>query len=211
MRMKKVLLRICYIVLRIYGLTLRFRFHNFDNIEKQRGDKLVFAIWHGQLLPFIFEGSKFNISTVVSLSKDGEIGSFILNLFGIKTVRGSSSRGGSNALNTLRKMMNENKLNAAITVDGPKGPRLKPKPGVIYLAKITGKKIIPLIFSVKKYHRLKSWDGFIFPYPFSKIDIIAGEVLNVSDDVSKESIDKSLEILESSMLKLTRENFPYFL
>lgn len=209
--MKKLFLRICYIILKIYGSTLRFRFHNFDNIKKQGGDKLVFAIWHGQLLPFIFEGSKFNMSTVVSLSKDGEIASFFLNLFGIKTARGSSSRGGSNALNTLRKMMNENNLNAAVTIDGPKGPRLKPKPGVVYLAKITGQKIVPLIFSVKKYHRFKSWDGFILPYPFSKIDIIAGEVINVSDDVLKESIDKSLEILESSMLKLTRENFPDFL
>lgn len=209
--MQKLILRICYFVLKIYGFSLRFRFRNFDYIKNDGSDRLVFAIWHGQLLPFIFKGSNFNMSTVVSLSKDGEIASFFLKLFGIKTARGSSSRGGSNALNILRKIMNEKNLNATITIDGPKGPRLRPKPGAVYLAKITGGKIVPLVFWVKRYHRFKSWDGFILPYPFSKIDIIAGDVINVSEDVSKESIDKSLEVLENSMLKLTRENFPDFL
>lgn len=210
--MQKFILRICYFILKIYGLTLRFRFVNFDNVaEKKKGGGLVFAIWHGQLLPFIFKASKFKIATVVSLSKDGEIADFLLNLFGIKTVRGSSSRGGSRALNSLRKIMNDNKLNAAITVDGPKGPRLKPKPGVVYLAKITGGEIIPLVFSTKKFYRFKSWDGFILPYPFSEVCIIAGESISVSGDISKEYVDKSLEILEKSMVELARENFPDFL
>ena len=79
----------------------------------------------------------------------------------------------------------------AITVDGPKGPPHIVKPGVIEVARICKCAILPFSFSVDKSWVIKkSWDQFIIPKPFSKIIVVIGEPIYISDDISRDKFNE---------------------
>jgi lysophospholipid acyltransferase (LPLAT)-like uncharacterized protein len=88
-------------------------------------------------------------SILISQHKDGEYISQIMSWFGFKSIRGSSTRGGSLALRKMAKEMRSGS-HGAITPDGPKGPRHKSKEGAILLASLTGSPLIPVAFSSSK-------------------------------------------------------------
>ncbi|TYB34061.1 MAG: lysophospholipid acyltransferase family protein [Flexistipes sinusarabici] len=198
----KLGLTLLFFIIRIYSWTLRFNAvylsDEFDNNKKK-----VFAIWHGHLLPLVLYYKNTQTMTIVSKSKDGDIADFFLKKLGYKTVRGSSSRGGSEALMNAANLMGSG-LDAAVTIDGPKGPKFSVKPGVIYLAKKAGGEIIPVVCSVKWYKKFRSWDNFILPAPFSKINIYFGENMQVAEPMDRETIKYETEVLREKMLELTR-------
>jgi len=209
--MEKFLFSLAYLIIKAYSSTFRYKEFGTENLDVANGKKIVFAIWHGQLFPFVYLYKHKNIITIVSESKDGEIAAKLLNKFGFDTSRGSSSRNGTKAIIGCKKIMVKKNLSAAITIDGPKGPRLVAKPGAVFLAKITDQIIIPVVCHAKKVFKFNSWDKFIVPYPFSKIEVFYGKPIMVDKDTSKESIDSSLEELQKNMLELTRENSPDFI
>ncbi|HKI80352.1 MAG TPA: DUF374 domain-containing protein, partial [Pseudodesulfovibrio sp.] len=101
------------------------------------------------------------VVTFVSQSKDGEVIARVLEQIGHVTVRGSSTRGGVRALLQAKRIMEKQNRMAVFTVDGPKGPRHKPKDGIIFLAQRAGAKIVPLrAYPVSKKVFDKSWDHF---------------------------------------------------
>lgn len=209
--MKKFLISLGYLIIKGYSSTFRYEEYGVENLNLTKGKKIVFAIWHGQLFPFVYLYRRKNIITIVSESKDGEIAAKLLNKFGFYTSRGSSSRNGTKAIISCKRIMAKKNLSAAITIDGPKGPRLVAKPGAIFLAKITDQTIIPVVCHAKKVFKFNSWDRFIVPYPFSKIKVFYDKPIIVDKNISKESIDSSLEELQKRMLELTRENSPDFI
>lgn len=198
----KVALTLLFFIIRIYSWTLRFNAVYLSD-EFNNNKKKVFAVWHGQLLPLVLFYKNTGTVAIVSKSKDGDIADFFLKRLDYKTVRGSSSRGGNEALMNAAALM-ENGLNAAVTVDGPKGPKFSVKPGVIYLAKKACGEIIPVICSVKWYKRFSSWDNFILPAPFSKINIYFGEKIQVAEVMDRETINYEATVLREKMLELTR-------
>jgi lysophospholipid acyltransferase (LPLAT)-like uncharacterized protein len=106
----------------------------------------------------------------------------VLESFGFLTVRGSSSRGGMRALVAARKLMDEQGVGIIFTVDGPRGPRHKVKPGAVFLARLAGSPIVPVrvvMSRAKVFHR--AWDKFQLPLPFSKCTIIYGDPVIVPD------------------------------
>ena len=104
---------------------------------------------------------------LVSPSKDGELFVRTMKYFDHETVRGSSSRGGRAALRELLSLCKE-KEDIVLTPDGPRGPRHELKDGVVQLARMSGRPIIPVAFTCHRGHRFKSWDRFLLPYPFSR-------------------------------------------
>ncbi|MBF0361776.1 MAG: lysophospholipid acyltransferase family protein [Oligoflexia bacterium] len=123
-------------------------------------------------------GQKYSI--MVSSSKDGEIASTVARGFGFVPVRGSSTRGGKKAKDEMLALL-KNGVPAALTVDGPKGPRRVCRAGIIDLAFKAKVSILPMIAVASStwiFH--KSWDKFKFPKPFSTIIIRYGKPLNVS-------------------------------
>ncbi|MGA1862394.1 lysophospholipid acyltransferase family protein [Deferribacter thermophilus] len=205
--MNRIVLEIGHRILKLYYKTLRYELVNRDVVDKLRGKKeqIVFAIFHGQLLPFVYLHKGEQIVTIVSESKDGEIADFFLKKFGFQTVRGSSSRGGVKAVIGAKRLMGDI-YNAAITVDGPKGPIYEVKPGVIYLAKKKNKPIIPAVAICNKYKQFNSWDKFILPFPFSKIKIIYGEPIYFSKHLDDDLLEKDRLFLQSRMLELLHAN-----
>jgi len=141
-----------------------------------RGEGYVGAFWHGRILmiPFLYPGKALHI--LVSRHRDGEIIANILSCFGFHLVRGSSSKGGSDALREMMRMLrSDNDLGLA--ADGPRGPAEVLKPGAAQLGRLSGKAVIPISFSASRSLRFNSWDRFMFPFPFSRGVFVVGEPL----------------------------------
>lgn len=133
-------------------------------------EKYIFVFWHQKMLPAWYFLSKINSIAIVSLSKDGEVLSKILSKWGVKTIRGSSSKGGKEALENL--MIASEKHHLLITPDGPRGPIFEFKAGAVIVSARKQKEIVLVGVNIhNKYVFKRSWDKFQFPMPFTKIDI----------------------------------------
>ena len=157
------------------------------------------TFWHNRI-PAIAVGflrcyphrSRRGVVVLTSPSKDGEILAGVMASLGMGSVRGSSSRRGSTALRELTEKLKKGH-DLAITPDGPRGPKYSLGPGVVFLAQKTGLRILPLHAYYHRAFRLKTWDSFAIPWPFSKISIVLDHYM---------TIDPSLNDLEPERLKL---------
>ena len=146
-------------------------------------EPILVAIWHENAAMLIPKFAQDNIHALASRSRDGEIGARMVKHFGVDCVRGSSSKGGSEALSEIVKVAPNVKA-LGITVDGPRGPRRKTKPGIVILSQRTGYPIIPVAASATKTLRAKSWDRMCIPLPFGKYLYAIGDPIApaASDD-----------------------------
>ena len=131
------------------------------------GRYAILATWHDQLLMIPPEYSGAASKVLISSSKDGELIARVVEYFGVGAVRGSSNRGGKAAFRELTKLSKE-PINLGFTPDGPRGPRHIVKEGVVQLARISGRPIVPIAFACSNGHRFQSWDRFLLPFPWGK-------------------------------------------
>lgn len=141
-----------YLFIRFLALTIKIEWVHkerlIDTLVKKK-TRVIYCFWHDRLLmmPLVALGQK--ASVLISQHRDGEYISQIISWFGFKTIRGSSTRGGSLALRKMAREMRSG-WHGAITPDGPRGPRYVAKEGAILLASLTGSPLIPLAFSSSK-------------------------------------------------------------
>ncbi len=153
--------------MKLYIKTLKIKIHNPPDTNSH----FVFIFWHSKMLLgwWLFRNTKS--AALVSQSKDGEILNNILTSWNYMVIRGSSSKGGKEALTELAELVKRG-YSAVITPDGPRGPVNEIKNGALMISNITGVHIIPVSIA---YHKKKilnrSWDRFEIPLPFSKCDI----------------------------------------
>lgn len=168
------------------------------------GQSVVAAVWHDELFPFMSFRQKWPVVAVVSRSRDGEWLAGILHGLGVSTVRGSSSRGGANALHGATRSIQRGE-NVVITLDGPRGPRHKAKPGALHLAAREGIPIVPARLFMTNSKKFRSWDRFQLPMPFSRVRLVWGEPYTVPADLSRaedlvaacEELERRLQALEN--------------
>jgi len=132
---------------------------------------------------------------LISASKDGALLARVLKYFNVTAIRGSSSRRGRQALLEITGRLQEG-FNAAITPDGPKGPKYQAQEGVIALAQVTGASIIPVSMKTARKFVTRSWDGFQIPKPFARCELYIGPALVVpreAGDAEREALRKELE------------------
>ena len=139
---------------------------------------VVFTLWHGRLLPCTYHHRHQNVVTLVSHHRDGEYITRLVQKWGYTAVRGSSSRGGLDALRELVRHL-RNGRSLAITPDGPRGPREKLKPGPLLAAQLTGAPIIPVASGASRASYFGGWDRFLIPHPFARLRIAYGEPVYV--------------------------------
>jgi lysophospholipid acyltransferase (LPLAT)-like uncharacterized protein len=195
---------IIWAVLRLIAATLRYRINDSHGfLERKGAGQAIYCVWHNRLalcmkLYFTFARecrSKAGFAGLVSASRDGAFLAAILERFGVQPVRGSSSRRGPQALLELRTWAARG-YDLAITPDGPRGPRYVVQEGVMSLAQITGLPIVPASYHLSWKIRLKSWDGFQIPLPFSRCEVFSGRIIHVSreaTDAEREELRKQLE------------------
>lgn len=168
-------------------------------------NRILVAIWHESLAFAAWRHKYSQGHTLVSYSFDGELASRILKHFGIKAIRGSSSRGGSQALHGLAEAARHFDNYLGFTLDGPRGPRRVAKPGIAILAARTGLPIIPQAFAAHPAWRLNSWDKFLIPKPFAKIQTAYGPLIPPPVDDSPEAIEATRLQVETELNRLQDE------
>src|SRR5258708_20794683 len=158
----KIVSLLGYLFIRGLHATLRVRHVNKENIDGQ--PRYILAFWHRHVLLSLESRWRKPTTAIISRSKDGEIVSGVLHLYGAETARGSSTRGGEVALREILRDIRAGK-NIAFTPDGPKGPAGIVKDGVIYVAKGSGLPIVPFAFAAKKKNCCAPGPGWVSPCP----------------------------------------------
>lgn len=153
--------------------------------------------------PFIYNKlrDKPKVATMISEHFDGEIIAKVISYFHFESIRGSSKKGAVKVLKEAFKKVNEG-YDIAITPDGPRGPRYSIADGIVAIAQKKDMKIVACNFYADKFWRLKSWDGFLIPKPFSKICLYAQEPFSIEGlekEDAKERIKSALMAKEESL------------
>lgn len=166
--------------------TARYERIGIDHYETLRsaGRNVIFILWHGRLLPLSWYHRHQRIVTLISASNDGEYIARIVQRWGYDVVRGSSSRGGGEALRQLVRNARAGR-SLAITPDGPRGPRERMKPGPLAVAQLTGVPLLPVAAGADGAWWFEGWDRFLVPRPFARIRIAYGEPLHVPRDAGE--------------------------
>ncbi len=168
--------------------TLEYRGREHWDDARRDGKLLLAGLWHETiLLAACCHLYSKSYHTLVSQSFDGEIATRIVHSLGISAHRGSSSRGGREALLQL-EAVSENSPCIGITMDGPRGPRRESKPGIAILATRTERPVLPFAFAATRCWRLRSWDRLAIPKPFSKIICSYGAPLMPPSESSDKAV-----------------------
>ncbi len=173
---------------------------------------VIFCIWHNRLALSLMIFHDYvkarqpsrRLAALVSASKDGGMLARVLEHFGVEPVRGSSSRRGAQALLELTSCI-ENGSDVAITPDGPRGPCYVVQPGVVTLAQLTGLPIVPVSYHAVWRKKLRSWDRFQVPLPFSRCEIFFGEPVRIPREATNAEREALRLVLENRMKAITQD------
>ena len=163
---------------------------------------MLLCCWHQQFFSAIrhFKSyAPYHPALMISKSKDGEIIASIAEKTGWRTVRGSSSRDGGQA---LKEMIDHLKTYgfAGHVVDGPRGPAGVVKAGVVKLARATGALVVPFYIKADRAWFFNSWDRFLLPKPFARVTLEFGEMLDLTAGESEDDFERQRQRLEQIML-----------
>jgi len=158
----------------------------------ERGEHVILAFWHDQLLLMVKGYRGPGAKILISASKDGELIARTMEYFGQGAVRGSSTRGGRAAFRAMLELAKE-PFDLVFTPDGPKGPRHTIKEGVVQLARLSGRPVIPMAFACSRGHRFASWDRFLLPFPFSRAVYSFGPAIRYGADDSAADFQSRLQ------------------
>ena len=195
-----------YSITRLICKSIRWKYlveNEKSNIVKN-DQEYMFCCWHNRLFlgPHLLPRNII-INALQSSHSDGMITSLAFEYLGMKVILGSSKKGGMQAFRNMVKCIQLGE-SVAITPDGPKGPKETVKEGIIKLAQITQKPIIPLVWSTNKYKAFNSWDNFVVPFPFSKGVYSFGNPIYVKKKINDEEIEKARKNLENEIKRLTK-------
>ena len=186
---------ILYLIVKFIYATNKKVYHH----PKDDKEPFILCMWHGDLLSQIFNYGHFRkawvIKALISENRDGEMIAKIAKLFNCGSIRGSSSKGAAKVLiNTIKEL--KSGIDVAITPDGPRGPRYSIADGIVAISQKSGKNIRCFNSTPSRYWQFKSWDKFVLPKPFGKIDFYISEPFSVQNL----SLDEAKELIKSKML-----------
>jgi lysophospholipid acyltransferase (LPLAT)-like uncharacterized protein len=198
-------------VIRLWAGSSRIRVFGEDDYAKAKelGKPIILLIWHGRLFlaPYFFR--RRGILALVSPSEDGEIIARITLGWGFKIIRGSGSH---SIVRAWLEMKNELEKGGELIIvpDGPRGPARKLKPGCLKLARETGALLVPFSFSASRKRFLKSWDRFLFFFPFSRIAAVYGRPLTAGDAADEAGQERDRLRVEEALTALDAQADGYF-
>ena len=180
-------------VLQVLARTWRFRVVNAQAIGDLRAAKrnFIFSLWHGQLLPLLWYHRDEGVVLLISEHRDGELVARAAESLGYALVRGSTTRGADRALISIIRELQAGR-EVAITPDGPKGPAGKYAPGALIAAQKADSVILPVVAVADRAWRLKSWDRFMIPKPFTRITIAYGKPTKVLAATAREAAQEGV-------------------
>lgn len=184
---EKLLINLIVLVLKAYSKTLRFSLQGLENVDLET--PCIFIFWHNRqiFMPFFWKkikkwhNSKAKFTMLISKHQDGRIAAKVVKKLGVHSVAGSSSKGATSAALALSNAI-KNGSHIGITPDGPKGPIYKMKKGPVKIHQITGAPVHTLSVNPTSFWSFeKSWDKMMLPKPFSKVNCVVGEKIEIAD------------------------------
>jgi len=197
------------LMLRFVYFSSKKRFTNENEIIKlfESNQNFILVEWHNRALMQYFGFRKFKgkhhtLTALISKSDDGALAHLTLGFLGVKSVRGSSSRGGTEALRAMSRIAKTAGSNLSITPDGPKGPVYEIKNGVLAAAKLTGLPILPVSWFAKNHKRVKTWDRLILARPFTVLHFVFGTPIVVPRKCTSDELEKIRKRLQAEMMRI---------
>lgn len=184
-----------FILMKLLWFTYRKKYHFIDApIEEQ----CMAVTWHAELLisPQVYRKLRkhHKTSAIIAQHYDGELIARTFSFLGISPLRGSSRRGARSVLISAIKALKEGS-SIMITPDGPKGPRYRMSDGAVSLALRSNLPLMAVNYKSSSYWSLNSWDKFVIPKPFSRLDIYHQII-----DVQGMEKDEAKKYLKNKML-----------
>jgi lysophospholipid acyltransferase (LPLAT)-like uncharacterized protein len=191
-------------------LTALMRTTRSETIAGHASEKMVFedgvaamlVLWHGRLLSSSFRYRHKGVATLITRSRDGDYIAGTIESWGFKVLRGSSSRGGTQSLRGIVRLLRSG-TSVAVTPDGPRGPRQKMKVGPLYAAQMAGVPVIPAAASATHGHFFGSWDRFLVPRPFAWTPVAFGEPFRIDPAATEADLLRIAEDIEADLNRLT--------
>ena len=202
----QLLITLGFGLLQTWERTLRYVIEDRgDILIRPVGKPGIGAVWHNRLLilPLVLRRFLPNRRGValISASRDGAWIAELVEKVGFDVVRGSSSRQGVTAILQMADVLASGR-DVVIAPDGPRGPVYQLGPGIIFLAQKSGVPVLPIHMEYSSYWRVKSWDRFILPRPFSKVRVIFGPLHTVAATANDAEFEAERLRLENAMMSL---------
>ena len=167
------------------------------------GTPIIIAFWHNRLflMPYCWR-STAPFHMLISSHADGRLIAKTVKWHGIDTVSGSSSKGGTDALRQMVRLIGSGET-VGITPDGPRGPRMRASDGAIALARLSGAVIVPAAAATSGRKVLSTWDRLIVPLPFSRGACVWGDLIAVERESSEAALEQARQRLEESLIAVS--------
>lgn len=169
---------------------------------KTQNRTCLYVSFHQGLLYFIQHFRGRGTVVMASKSRDGDVVAAILERFGWRAVRGSSSFRGKEALGEMIPIFRDEIACGGLVCDAPRGPYGDPKIGIVLLAKESGQPMTPAAIWTTRLVLGKNWDRTIIPLPFSRIYFAFDEPIPVPADASPEECERLRRLLGERILHL---------
>jgi lysophospholipid acyltransferase (LPLAT)-like uncharacterized protein len=192
-------------LVRLWMGTLRYRHHaqGPDLTPHQPGLKgrYIYAFWHENMLVPAHQYSRPDAHVLISQHADGQLIAEACRHLRLKVVTGSTTRGGVEAMRQLVRLAGKSHL--VLTPDGPRGPRRRVQAGLVYLAARTGLPIVPVGFAYQRAWRLRSWDRFVLPWPWSAVIGVTLEPVQVPANLGRGELETYRARVEQALEQAT--------
>lgn len=175
----------------------------------QTDGNVLYVTWHQRLIPYIWYYRFKEVVVMASMSRDGELASRYVTAFGWISVRGSSKKRGREALLEMVPYVKRGHP-AALACDAPTGPAYLSKIGIVALAKKSGRPIQAGMWSCDNHWTIKSWDRTMIPKPFSRIMLMYGDPIWVSEDASRQACEATRQHLDDQLNTMMYQADRYF-
>lgn len=192
--------------IRLLSRTLRVTVRDQAGLtESARGEgPVIYVLWHNRILvvPPVWRrwcGSRRHCVVLTSASRDGEVVARAMKVLGLGAVRGSSSRRGVAALVGLLRELRAGR-DVCITPDGPKGPRYRLQAGAVKLASSAAVPLVLIHVRHSSAWRLRSWDRFVIPKPFSRVEVTFSERILLPPDLDDPALESQRQKLERMLV-----------
>jgi lysophospholipid acyltransferase (LPLAT)-like uncharacterized protein len=195
-----------YPILAVLGSTYRFTVHGLEHLRAAEAlGRPIHAFWHGRILPGTIWFKRRGIVVITSENFDGEWIARIIEKFGYRTARGSSSRGARRALLQLIRDVRDKPV--AFTLDGPRGPARVAQPGAVWLSKATGQPVIPFHLESDRHWTLGNWDRTQIPKPRARVALVFAKPFVVPRDTPDDQLANWNRQLEEALASCEQRCF----
>ena len=192
--------------LRLVQITGRWEVRDWQTMQDliEENKPIILCFWHSRLIANAFgwksDKPLYQLSTP---HRDGKIAAATYNRLGVKTIWGSTSKGGSEAVRAMLKVLKHGGI-ISITPDGPRGPRQRMQKSAIDIARMSGAVLVPVSNSMSPFKMLGTWDRMIVPLPFAKGIFAVGQPVEVPRDASPEQLEEIRYTMEQTLNQMTQ-------